>query len=398
MNYPGVLTGDSEVLAKIRLFQGMIIDGHAPGLSGNDLNAYISQGIMSDHECTTLEEAREKLDRGMVIMIREGSSEKNLETLIPLVNDRTWKRCFFVVDDRNCADLFSDGDVDAVLRKAVNLGLDPVRALQMVTINPAEYFRLRGLGAIAPGYRANLTVLNDLEQMEVSMVFYDGLPVAENGELLAPIPGIPSGDLIHSVHIKPFGIEDLKIQAAAGTAPVIEIIPGQIITRRLDEKIQVMDGTVVPDIERDLLKLTVLERHRASGNMGLCMVRGFGLKRGALASTVSHDSHNIIAVGTNDHDLFVAIKELERIRGGLSVAAGGRVLESLALPIAGLLSEEPLHRVVRQLEDLHDTAAHLGCRVPSPFATLSFLALPVIPELRLTDLGLFDVTEFKLLK
>lgn len=397
MNYPGVISGDPEILSKIDLFRGMIIDGHAPGLSGKALHRYMSAGILSDHECSTLEEAEEKLNLGMVIMIREGSSEKNLEALLPLVQDNTFKRCIFVVDDRNCGDLLRDGDVDAVVRKAVKQGVDPVRAIQMATINTAEYFRLEGLGAVAPGYRANLVVLHDLADMEPSTVLYEGRIVAEKGELVVPIPRISSTDLTHTVHIKPFRREDLRIRAWDHIIPVIEIIPDQIITRRGDEKTRTKDGFVLPDITRDLLKLVVVERHRATGNMGLGMVKGFGLKQGALASTIAHDSHNVIAVGTNDEDIFIAIKELERIQGGLVISADGEIQGSLSLPIAGLLSEEPIEKVARGLEELHRICASLGCPLPAPFATLSFLALPVIPELRLTDLGMVDVTNFRLL-
>ncbi|MFC1867294.1 adenine deaminase [Thermodesulfobacteriota bacterium] len=399
MNYPGVISGDRDILSKIELFRGMIIDGHAPGLSGRDLKSYVSAGIMSDHECTSLEEAEEKLSLGLYIMIREGSSEKNLEALFPLVNDRSFKKCFFVVDDRCCADLLHDGDVDGVVRKAVKMGLDPVRAIQMATINTAEYFRLTGLGAVETGYRANLIVFNELTEMKVSMVFYDGRLVARDGKLVVAIPAPDSSDsgLTHTVNIKPLVVEDLKMPANNKTAPVIEIIPDQILTKRREEEVRIGNGLFLPDTAKDLMKLVVVERHRASGNVGLGIVRGFGLKRGALASTIAHDSHNIIAVGTNDQDIFEAISELERIQGGLTVTVNGKVVDSLALPIAGLLSKEPIEEVARKLRKLQSAAFDLGCMLRTPFDTLSFLALPVIPELRLTDLGMVDVTEFKLL-
>ncbi|HAZ31092.1 MAG TPA: adenine deaminase, partial [Dehalococcoidia bacterium] len=398
MNFPGVIAGDPDVWAKLRLFRGRVIDGHAPGLTGSALNAYLSAGIHSDHECTTIEEAREKLNGGMHLMIREGSSEKNLDALLPLVTDQTFKRCFFVVDDRSCADLLRDGDIDAVVRKAIDRGLDPIRAIQMATINTAEYFRLSRLGAVAPGYRANLVVLNDLRSLEASMVFYDGKLVAEDGKLVIPTPAVTDGALCHTVNIKPFEMGALKLSARGAKTMVIEIVPDQIITRKREEEVRIEDGFVQPDILRDLLKLVVVERHRATGNIGRGLVRGFGLKRGALASSVAHDSHNIIAMGTNDGDIFSAIKELERLQGGLAIADGGRILGSLALPIAGLLSEEPLGTVVQKLEELKSIASTLGCIPAAPFATLSFLALPVIPELRLTDLGLVDVMAFRLLE
>ncbi len=397
MNFPGVIGGDPGVWDKLRLFRGRVIDGHAPGLRGKELNSYLSAGIFSDHECTTIDEAREKLNGGMYLMIREGSSEKNLDALLPLVTDRTFKRCLFVVDDRSCADLLRDGDVDAVVRKAITRGLDPIRAIQMATINTVEYFRLQGLGAIAPGYRANLVVLDDLADIEANMVFYDGKLVAEDGRLVMSIPTVTDVELTHTVNIKPFDVGSLRLPARGETALVIEIIPDQIITRRIAAEVKIEDGLIQPDIARDLLKLVVVERHKATGNIGRGLVHGFGLKKGALASSVAHDSHNIIAVGTSDGDILAAIRELERLQGGLAIADGGQILGSLALPIAGLLSEEPLERVVQKLEELKGITATLGCTLAAPFATLSFLALPVIPELRLTDLGLVDVMAFKLL-
>ncbi|MFC1974394.1 adenine deaminase [Chloroflexota bacterium] len=397
MNFPGVLGGDASVLAKINLAGGKIIDGHAPGVGGKDLAAYIAAGAHSDHESVALDEARDKLRQGMYVMIREGSSEKNLDALLPLVTDKTYKRCFFVVDDRSCADLLRDGDIDAVVRKAIRRGLDPVRAIQMATINTAEYFRLDRLGAVAPGYLANLIVLNDLANLQIDAVYYRGRLVAKEGKPLFPSYQLGSSGVRDTVHIKPFTIEALRLTASGETHPVIEAVPGQIITRKRLEKVKIVDGVIAPDTSRDILKLVVVERHKATGNIGLGLVSGFGLKSGALASSIAHDSHNIVAVGTNDEDIFTAIKEIERCQGGLAVAAGGKVSASLSLPIAGLLSDEPLETVVGKLEKLEQLAKDLGATLPSPLATLSFLALPVIPELRLTDLGLVDVNLFKLI-
>ncbi len=398
MNFPGVLSCRQEVVEKIRLAKGRLVDGHAPGLSGRDLNAYLAAGIDSDHESTTFKEGREKLRRGMHLMIREGSSEKNLDELLPLVNDKTYKRCFFVVDDRTCADLLREGDIDAAVRKAISRGLDPIRALQMATINTAEYFRLYRAGAVAPGYIANLIVIDDLLKLSVDMVFYRGRLVAKDGEALFSATRRTDPEITRTVNIKPFAIEALKIPAAKKSLPVIEIVPGQIITKRIDAEAKTEGRFVVPDTERDILKLVVVERHKASGNIGLGFVKGFGLKDGALGSSIAHDSHNVVVVGTNDQDIFAAIKEIERLQGGLVVAAGGRIRGSLALPIAGLLSEEPLETVVAKLEELERAASALGCVLPSPFAIISFLALPVIPELRLTDKGLVDVVKFRLLE
>jgi len=408
MNFPGVVSGDEDVLQKIAASKGKVIDGHAPGLAGKELNAYLSAGIHSDHESTTLEEGKEKLRRGMYLMIREGSSEKNLDALLPLVTDNTYKRCFFVVDDLSCSDLLREGDIDAVVRKAISRGLEPVRAIQMATINTAEYFRLYDRGAIGPGYIANLITITDLDELEIDMVFYQGKLVARQGKPLFPLPPVTL-ELRDTVRIKPLMGKSLKIplprrerlgegETSEESYPVIEIIPGQIVTRKAMEKIKIVDGTVMPDVERDILKLVVVERHKASGNIGVGLVKGFGLKKGALASSVAHDSHNIIAVGANDLDILKAIEEINRLQGGLVVCANLEILASLPLPIAGLLSPEPLEVVVSQHEKVEEAAASLGNLPPAPFALLSFLALPVIPELRLTDLGLVDVLEFKLIK
>jgi adenine deaminase len=407
MNFPGVISGDEEVLRKIGAANGMVIDGHAPGIGGKELNAYISAGILSDHESTTLEEGREKLRRGMYLMIREGSSEKNLDALLPLVTDNTYKRCLFVVDDRNCADLIHDGDIDAVVRRAIGLGLDPVRAIQMATINAAQYFRLHDRGAIGPGYAANVMTITDLPKLEIDTVFYRGRPVAKRGKPLFLVPPI-TPELQDTVRIKSPTAKSLRIplpqrerqgegESSGQNYPVIQIIPGQIVTKKTMEPMKVVDGAVMPDVERDILKLVVVERHKARGNIGLGLVKGFGLKRGALASSVAHDSHNIIAVGTNDFDILKAIEEIRRLQGGLVVCANLEILTSLPLPIAGLLSLEPLDVIGFQYEKIHEAATSLGILPPSPFAILSFLALPVIPELRLTDLGLVDVNQFKLI-
>ncbi len=386
MNFPGVINGDETMLKKISLAKGKIIDGHAPGLAGKNLSAYIAAGIYSDHESVSLDEAKEKLRQGMFIMLREGSSEKNLEALLPLVTDKTYKRCLFVVDDRTCVDLLKDGDIDAVVRQAIHLGLEPVRAIQLATINPAQYFRRDELGAVAPGYMANLMVLGDLPSLKIDLVFYRGQLVARDGKPLFSSPEATAKGLTNTVKIKPFTIEALRLPASGETRPIIEIVPGQIITRKRIEKIG-----AIPDLERDILKLVVVERHKATGNIGVGLVSGFGLKGGALASSIAHDSHNIIAVGTSDEDILATVKEIERLQGGLVAAAGGKVLASLALPVAGLLSEEPLEVVVSKLERLEKIATELGTRLSSPLATLAFLALPVIPEIRLTDRGVVEV-------
>lgn len=397
MDFPGVLAGDKEILLKIALARSRTIDGHAPGLRGRNLQAYIAAGISSDHESTALEEAREKLQRGMYIMLREGSSEKNLEALLPLVNDSTYHRCFFVVDDRSPLDLWTDGDIDAVVRKAITLGLDPVRAVQMATINTANYFHLDGIGAIAPGYDANLIVIDDLPTVGIELAIYRGELVARDGKLLPPVENANDSELRHSINIGSFEVDALKIYVEQWHYPIIEIVPGQIVTKKLMADARTDGALVVPDIERDILKAVVVERHKATGNIGRGLVKGFGLRGGALASSISHDSHNIIAVGVSDNDIFTAVKEIEKLGGGLVVTAGSKILTSLPLPIAGLLSDEPIGIVVDKLAKLQRSSEGLGCSLPHPFAVLSFLALPVIPQLRLTDRGLVDVEAFRLL-
>jgi adenine deaminase len=398
MDYPGVLAGHTAVLKKITAVQSGIIDGHAPGVKGADLNAYIAAGIHSDHESVALAEAEEKLRRGMYVMIREGSTERNLEALLPLVTDKTYQRCFFVVDDRHAEDILHNGDIDAVVRRAIKLGLDPVRAVQMATINTAVYFRLDRLGAIAPGYFANLIVLDSLADFKVNSVFYRGRMVSRERKPLFSLSQPVGTRMTHTVNIKPFTVEALKLRVKGETHPVIEVIPGQIITRKRSFKVNVVDGFVLPDVARDILKAIVVERHKSTGHIGRGLVTGFGLKRGALASSIAHDAHNIVAVGVDDNDIYTAVKELERLQGGLVAVADGKVLASLALPVAGLLSPQPVESVVVGLERLEQAAHELGTTLPSSFATLSFLALPVIPALRLTDLGLVDVNEFKLIK
>ncbi len=397
MSFHDVVEGNDDVLAKIQAAEGKVIDGHAPGLTGHRLNAYLAAGIYSDHESTVLEEAGEKMRRGAYLMIREGSSEKNLEVLLPLVTDRTLRRCMLVVDDRSCDDLLRDGDVEAVVRKAVHLGLDPVRAIQLATINPAEYLGLRDHGAVAPGFVANLAVLWDLETFGASDVYVRGVLAAKDGKPLFRTSVSHDEHMMRTMHVKPFDIAALALPCHAKDSLVIEVIPDQTITRGVRLMPACRDGFVSSDTERDILKIAVVERHHATGNIGLGLVKGFNLKRGALASSIAHDSHNIVAVGTNDEDLYLAVMEVARLHGGLVAVADGDVRESLALPVAGLLSDQPLDAVVAGVERLERAAYDMGCSLARPFATLSLLTLPVIPELRISDRGLVDVADLRII-
>ena len=307
MNYSGVIHRDNSVLKKIDIMKGKVIDGHAPGLSGKGLNAYISAGIRSDHECTTIEEAREKLEKGMYIMLREGTIAKNLKTLLPFITTENSRRFMFVTDDRNPVDIVNEGHINFMVKTAIKWGIDPVTAVRMATLNPAEYFRLNKFGAIAPGYNADFIFFDNLKSFNIKKVFKRGRLVAENGCL---IPEIPSENPIHlrcSMNVKPISIDNLKIKVRGRLIKVIEIISGQLITRKKIEKAKIDGEIVVADVDRDILKVAVIERHLSSGNIGIGFVEGFGLKKGAIASSVSHDSHNIITVGTSDRDMMCAV-------------------------------------------------------------------------------------------
>ena len=395
MNVPGVLFGDSEMLAKIDLFRGRVLDGHCPGLGGMDLNAYRAAGILSDHEGTTADEAREKVAAGMFVMIREGTSARNLDALLPAVTPGTADRFCFVSDDLHPQDILGRGHLDHMIRRAIQAGMDPLTAVRLASLNTARYFGLQDRGAVAPGLRADLVVLEDLESFTVHRVYKDGNLAAEQGKSAEfPAKG-PTDRTTGPLVTGPISEESFAIPEAPGPARIIEIIPGQLLTRDVRERPAVRDGFVVSDPERDILKIAVKERHRGTGRIGLGLVRGFGLRQGALASSVAHDSHNIIAVGVEDRDLCRAAKEVRDMGGGLAVVREGEVLARVALPVAGLLSDQPIQSVVRDLEEVNRAAAELGCRVDDAFMALSFLALPVIPSLKITDQGLVDVMRFE---
>ena len=393
MNFPGVVNGLPEVMAKLEMAEGRPVDGHAPGLEGLALNAYCGAGISSDHECVFLEEAAEKLARGMYVMIREGSTARNLEALLPLARGAAARRCLLVTDDRHPADLLEEGHLDSLLRKAVSLGANPLEALRMVTLNPAERFGLRRRGALAPGYRADLVVLEDLAGFRALRVMKGGRWVAQEGELVGTeMPAPPP--LRSTVRVAWEKIPGIGVKAEGGTMRVIGLVPDQIITRDLRVKPRVEEGWAVADTSRDLLKICVFERHRGTGNVGVGFVQGFGLREGALASTVAHDSHNLVVVGTSDEEILAAARAVEAMGGGQAVVREGKLLAELPLPVAGLMSDLPLVEVATLGRGLKEAARGLGCGVAEPFMALSFLALPVIPELKLTDRGLFDVGSF----
>jgi adenine deaminase len=396
MNYPGVIFCDPDVMAKIRLAKRhrKPIDGHAPGLRGQALNAYITAGVQSDHECTTAREAREKLAAGMHIMIRQGTGAKNLQALLGAVNERTARRMMWCTDDRHPHDLIAEGHIDSIVRQAIQSGLEPVTAIQMATLNPAEYFRLDHVGAIALGRQADLVIFSDIQKPVIEQVYCRGILTAENGKILPSIQTPPPASMAPSMHVDLQAV-DFTIAAEKKNIRVIELEADQLITHEHIEPPAVQNHLAISDPSRDLLKMAVVERHSGSGNIGKGFVKGFGLKNGALASSVAHDSHNIVIVGTTDADMQAALKAVVDMGGGLAAVSNKKVLARLALPLAGLMSYEPVTAVRDQLDGLIKITHEMGCSLPGPFMTLSFLALPVIPELKLTDKGLIDVNKFE---
>ena len=390
MNFPGVINQDPQTMAKIAAATGKNIDGHAPQLSGLDLNGYIMAGPGSDHEATTLDEARQKLRLGMHLMLREGSREHNLDDLLPVINRYNSANCSLVSDDRHVIDLLHKGHLDYSIRKAIAGGLEPLVAIQMATINPARYFGLKRRGAVAPGYRADCLLLDDLESFTINQVFLAGRPFAEK-DFAAPQLPLPG----NTVSVARLSEESFVIPAAGEKIKVIGIVPGQLVTRKIIVEPKIEQNYAVADPERDLAKLAVIERHYGSGRVGLGFVRGMGLERGALAGTVAHDSHNLIVVGTSDADMLLAVRVVREMGGGLAVVDNGRIMGRLPLPVAGLMSVEKAETTAAAFELLQDHAALLGA-VNDPFMALSFLALPVIPILKLTDRGLVDVNKFSL--
>lgn len=394
MNFPGVLNQDNNVMAKLELAKsrGKCIDGHAPYLHGKDLCAYIASGVKSDHECTTPDEAIEKLRLGMYVMIREGTAAKDLDALMPVLKTCNTRKCIFVTDDRHPADLKEH--INGMVRRAVEAGVDPVKAVQIASLNTAEYFGLKNLGAIAPGYKADLLILPDLKTFKPDLVIKNGVVAAENGKLIAELPENEALAVRNSVNVRWITPEDFRIEANGSKVTALEVIPHQLITKSVVSEVKIEDGNAVSNIDNDTLKICVIERHRATGNIGKGFVKGFNLKCGAIASTVAHDSHNMIVIGTNDADMYAAAVALIKCKGGKVVVKDGEVISELPLPIAGLMSDRNFDYVVNKCEELNKTAHSIGCRIEDPFMTMGFLSLPVIPELKVTDKGVFDTNKF----
>ena len=397
MNFPGVVGGDGDVLAKVAAFADRPLDGHAPGLSGHSLAAYVAAGIASDHESTTVDEAREKLRLGMTIFLREATNAKNLRTLLPLVDERNQHRFCLCTDDRQPADLLDEGHIDHLVRLAIAGGVDPIAALRMASWNTAHHFRLHDRGAITPGRRADLVVFDELAAPRPRLVFRRGQVVARDGVPLVPAP--KRAPHLRATMNVDWSAIDLAIPAEgrrAGRVRAIGAIPDQLVSRHLVEEARIEDGRAVADPGRDLLKMTVIERHMASGGIGKGFVKGIGLARGALASSVAHDHHNLVVIGADDISMTTAARRAASLGGGLVVAAGESVLAEVPLPLGGLMSDRPIEAVRRELDRALDAAAELGSALHDPFMAMSFLALEVIPSLKLTDRGLVDVDRFEL--
>ncbi|GAB1483225.1 adenine deaminase [Treponema sp.] len=397
MNFPGLLAGDATLLDKIALFHdaGKAIDGHAPGLRGRELSAYIAAGISTDHEATSAEEAREKVSKGMMVMIREGSAARDLDALAAAITPRNARRFLLCSDDRHANDLLADGHIDRSLRMLVQRGVDPLDALGMASINAARHYGLRSSGAIAPGYKADFVLLDSLESFAVSSVYKAGTLVAQNGEMVVPL-NTQRIALRDSVNIKWLEEPDFRIKQEGKRIRVIAVQEGSIVTgEKIMEPLVDSEGYCQSDVSRDLLKIFVIERHRGSSSIGKGFITGLGLKRGAIGSTISHDSHNMIVVGVDDDSIFKAARHLNKIGGGLVATMGDELISDLALPIAGLMSDKSAAEVVEALEAFSRHFTTEGLTNSEPLMTLSFMALPVIPKLKITDQGLVDVEAFK---
>ncbi|MCF6459682.1 adenine deaminase [Clostridium sp. Cult3] len=395
MNYPGVVNGDKWVLEKLTLFKDHVIDGHGPVIKDKELNAYVVGGIDTEHECSTVEEMMDRLRLGMYIHIRQGSAARNLPELIKAVDKDNLRRCIFCTDDKHPSDLLKDGSIDHNIRLAIKAGVDPIDCIKMASLNAAECYGLRGKGAIAPGYVADMVVVDNLEDFNILEVYKAGELMGKDNKALFQLENRDNILMKNTVNIKEVEVKDLQIELKGNRANIIKLLPHNLVTEKVEREVLVEDGKFKPS--DDILKVAVVERHNKTGNIGLALVEGFGLKNGAIASTVAHDSHNIIVIGDNDKDMILAIKELQRVGGGITLISKGEVMDTLPLTIAGLMSEEPLDRVNDKLDQMLEKAYdELGVNeYIEPFMTLSFIALPVIPDIKVTDMGLFDVSEFK---
>lgn len=399
MNFVGVVNGTSAEIDKLSVGKDhqRLIDGHCPGIHGKDLNAYTAAGITTDHECTSVEEMQEKIGRGMYVLLRQGSASQELAELLPGVTPRNSRRCLLCSDDRQPKTIFEEGHIDGLLRICVKNGLDPITAIQMATLNPAECYGLSDRGAIAPGRRADLVLVHDLKDFHVHSVWSKGRIVAQDGKYLLPVERKDFSKVSGSVNLGDFTADRLRLQLKASKVHAIEIQPKSIVTKKVTVEIQIDEkGDFRYDPEKDICKLAVIERHHRTGAMGIGLLKNYGITSGAVAISVAHDSHNVITAGTCNEDMALAVKTLENLQGGIALVKEGKILDTLPLPVAGIMSDRSGEWVDEKLKKLHQTAFEvLGINESiDPFMTLCFMALPVIPEVKLTDLGLFDVSRF----
>lgn len=399
MNAPGVINCDERALKKITLAKrlGKLIDGHAPNVTGKNLNAYVAAGILGDHECMTVEEMQEKISRGMYILIREGSACHNLRDLLKGVTERNSRRILLCSDDRQPKTIFDEGHIDSHLRICIEEGLDAVTAIQMASLNTSEAFHLFDRGSIKPGNRADIVLLSDLKNFKAEKVFIGGELVAENGEYLPKIIPQEISKVRGSVRVKDFSAERLKMKLKSNKVNVIDILPGGVVTKKLTAEVDLtLDGDFIFDSAKDICKVAVIERHHETGKIGLGFLGGYGIKTGAVAISVAHDSHNIIVAGTDNEEMSFAVKELIKMEGGMILVKDGKVISSIPLPIAGIMSDESGEFIAEELDKLHEKAhSELGIsKDVEPVMTLTFMSLSVIPEIKLTDRGLFDYESF----
>lgn len=398
MNFPAVVNSDPAMLDKIYMAssRGRVADGHTPGLSGRDLIAYAASGIKTDHECSTIEEMHERIRLGMYVLIREGSATKDLRALAKGLTDANYRRCVFCTDDREPADIIANGHINKNLKIAVEEGINPLQAITIGTLNAAECFGLNGKGAIAPGYDADIMIVRDLKEFEVSHVFTNGDHIAENGTLLVEPQELVRDSVRDTVNLSEISSDALKLKLSSNKVRTMRVIPDTVLTEAVIKDIVLdEDGCFNPKQNEGLTKIAVVERHNATGNIGLGIFENYHIKNGAIATTIAHDSHNIVVAGDNDEDMLIAINDLKEIGGGITLVRDGKVLGHLPLPIAGLMSDQPAQDVAEKMEELLNLAKEFNINPKlQPFMTLSFMSLPVIPALKLTDGGLFDVTTF----
>lgn len=402
MNYPGVIYKDEDAISKLDLAHksDKLIDGHGPDIKDEKLNAYVVSGVCTEHECSTVEEMLDRIRLGMYVMIREGSAARNLEELVRGINSFNYQRCLFCTDDRHPQDTLNSGHIDNNVRLAIKNGIDPITAIQIATINAANCYNLKSIGAISPGYKADLLIVDNLKDFNIEEVYKNGKLVGKNKKALFETKLVDTSKVIDTVNIGEVNKENLKIILESDIVNVIRLLPHNLVTEKVVRKVDIKNNEFKNNEKLDILKLVVIERHKNTGNIGLGLVENFKLKNGSIASTIAHDSHNIIVIGDNDEDILNAIEEVKRIGGGISISSNGKILDSLSLPIGGIVSDKSIEYVNDRLNKMLNLAyneLNVNKEI-DPFMTLSFLALPVIPQIKLTDRGLFDVVKFEFIK